>query len=87
MGFSHDTCCVCHYVVCVAKRYIIGGVYTVMSLFCYLPAAQPRMRERTIVWAYEGEDEVNIVDTYLLRNMLSFHYPRQSELEKYLVRL
>ena len=32
----------------------LGGVYTVTSLFCYLPAVRPRMRERTVLRTYEG---------------------------------
>ena len=37
----------------------LGGIYTVMSLFCYLPAVQLRMREGTVLWKYEWEDKVN----------------------------
>ena len=37
----------------------LGGVYTVMSLFYYLPAVWPRMRKRTVLRTYEGGDKVN----------------------------
>ena len=33
----------------------------VTSLFYYLPAVRPRMRERTVLRTYEGEDKVNFI--------------------------
>ena len=39
----------------------IEGVYMVTSLFYYLPAVWPRMRERTVLQTYEGGDKVNFI--------------------------
>ena len=36
----------------MVKHMSLGGIYTVTSLFCYLPAVWPRMGDGTIVWAY-----------------------------------
>ena len=44
----------------------------VMSLFYYLPAVRPRMRERTVLRTYEGADKVNFIsDTCFLLVLLS----------------
>ena len=45
---------------------VLGGVYMFTSLFCYLPAVRPRMRERTVLRTYEGGDNVNFSDACFL---------------------